>query len=295
MEPLDFQKPALAEITARARAYFAFWNGPYRDMLLQPRWACILVAPTAVGKTTTASMVSEAIGASMLRISAPSYMPTGAHNRGCKETIIIIAQHVAKNDRTLLVVDELDKINDPDNTWHGYIRNELMDLIGGVFPTGLNMDDCDLTIEALNEKLRTTVFILGIGTFQSFFDSKPSRRSIGFGNDDADPSDEITAEIIAQRLPRELSNRFGKIVRLPELKETDYYQIAQEAERKLPEPMRIVFREEVSKRIPEAIEAKKGVRYIEEAVTATLIHLQTEPTLIITPVKTIQETPECTL
>jgi len=213
-------------------------------------------------------------------VSSPAYMPCGATNRGSRETITVIAQHIARHDRTILVVDELDKINDQDNPWHGYIRNEMMDLIGNCFPTGLNLpeiDDCpNLTIEELNEKLRTTVFFLGIGTFQSFFDSKPSRRSIGFGNADADPnlaSDEITAEIIAQRLPRELSNRFGKIVRMPELLPQDYNQIAREAERKLPEAMREFFRAEVSKRIPEAIEAKKGVRFLEECLTAVLINL----------------------
>lgn len=266
----------MQELVARARAYFAFQRGKFRDIPLQPLWATILVAQTGLGKTTTAQMVAShpTIRASMLRIAAPSYMPTGAHNRGVKESIAEIATHVAKHDRTLLVIDELDKINDQENAWQGYIRNELFDLIGGTFPTGLNIpDDCpDITINALNEKLRTTVFFLGIGTFQQWFDSAGSRRTIGFGNTDPE-NDEITADIIAQKLPRELGNRFGKIVRMPELQEKDYRQIALEAEAKLPEEMREIFREEVAKRIPEAIQAKKGVRYIEEALTAVILQM----------------------
>lgn len=255
-------------------------------MAIQPRWATILVAPTGVGKSTTASLVASdpAVCASMLRIAAPAYMPCGANNRGSRETITVIAQHVAKYDRTLLVTDELDKVSE-DNSWQGYIRNELMDLIGGIFPTGLNLPDIDgcqnITIEELNEKLRTTVFFLAIGTFQEWFDTAKNRGTIGFGN--ADPneaSDSITAEIIAQRLPRELSNRFGKIVRMAELRPQDYHQIAIEAERKLPEALRKFFREEVSQRIPDAIESKKGVRFLEESLTAVLVKLP-EPHLAL--------------
>ena len=58
-------------------------------------------------------------------------------------------------------------------------------------------------------------------------------------------------------LPRELSNRFGKIVLMPEMQEKDYHEIALEAEGNLPEAMQEIFREEVATRIQEAIVAKK--------------------------------------
>lgn len=301
MEPLDFQRPALAEIVARARAFFAFHEGKYRDILFRPRWATILVAPTGVGKTTTAELVSldSSVGASLLRISAPSYMPCGAHNRGSKETISVIAEHIAKHNRTLLVIDEIDKINDTGNAWQGYIRNELYDIIGGCFPTGLNLpeiDDCaNITVDVLTRKLQQTVFFLAIGTFQEWFENANTRRTIGFGGKTDPENDEFTADTIAQQLPRELGNRFGKIVRLPELRESDYRQIAKEAEGKLPEGMRKNFRVEVSRRIEAAILEKKGVRFLEEAVTAILINLPPDPLINNALVKTTQEKPECTL
>ena len=299
MEPLDFQKQALNEIVARARAFFAFQQGAFRDIPILPTWATILIAPTGVGKTTTATLVSldPAVCARLIRVSAPSYMPCGANNRGTKETITVIAEHIAKHDRTLLVIDEIDKINDTENAWQGYIRNELYDLIGGCFPTGLNLpdiDDCpNITIDVLTEKLRQTVFFLAIGTFQKWFDSNHTRRTIGFGGETDSENDEITADIIAQNLPRELINRFGKIVRLPELRETDYHQIAKEAEAKLPEWMQKHFRVEVSQRIATAILEKKGVRFLEEAVTAILVNLTQEPS-INAPEK-FTKNPECTL
>jgi hypothetical protein len=279
MKALDFQKPALAELVARVRAFFAFHTGEFRDIAISPRWATILVAPTGVGKTTMAALVASnpAVRASILRVSAPSYMPCGAHNRGTKESISVIAEHIAKHKKTILVLDELDKINDMENAWHGFIRNELYDMIGGVFPAGLNLPDIEdcprLTIDALTKKLRTTVFFLAIGTFQNWFDDERSRRTIGFAEKSDQENDEFTADTIAQRLPRELGNRFGKIVRLPELQEHDYHQIAKEAETKLPERMRQLFRKEVSQRIETAIQEKKGVRFLEEAVTAVLISL----------------------
>lgn len=124
------------------------------------------------------------------------------------------------------------------------------------------------------------MFFLAIGTFQSWFDDERSRRTIGFAGKNDQRNDEFTADTIAQRLPRELGNRFGKIVRLPELQEHDYHQIAREAEAKLPERMRQLFRMEVSRRIETAIQEKKGVRFLEEAVTAVLISL---PEPVINP------------
>ena len=268
----------MAEIVARIRAFFAFHTGKYRNIAYQPRWPTLLVAPTGVGKSTTAQMVASdpAVGASILRITALSYMPCGANNRGIIESISEIAAHVAKNDRTLLVLDELDKINDTSNAWQGYIRNEIMDLVGGTFPSGLNLPEIDelpnISIEWLNKKLRTTVFFLGIGTFQEWFDSGKNRRPIGFGCPGQE-NNEITIEITAQMLPRELSNRFGKIVLMPEMQEKDYREIALEAEGNLPEAMREIFRDEVATRIQEAIDAKKGVRFIEDALTAVLLKL----------------------
>jgi ATP-dependent protease Clp ATPase subunit len=191
----------------------------------------------------------------------------------------VIAQHVAQHDRTILFLDELDKISD-ETPWQGYCRNELYDLIGGNWPTGMNLPELDKgpdpTIEELTEKLRTTVFFLAAGTFQEWFDSARERRTMGFGAPDQE-REEITADIIAQKLPRELINRFGKIVRLPELRENDYRQIALEAISMLPERFRDAFRAEVTARIPEAVREKRGVRYIEEALTAVLLSLP-EPT-----------------
>lgn len=207
-------------------------------------------------------------------------MPLGAHNRGTRETICVIADAVATNAKTFLVLDEADKIMNPtSNAWYGYILSEVYDLCDNRWPTGIRIgDDDDEQIDAnalanLTEKLRKSVFILAIGTFQTWFDGAKNRRTIGFGDPAAgdDAIEEITSEIIAERLPRELGNRFNSdLVRLPDLKPDDYRRIAVDAELKLPKRMREPFRVEVARRIESAITNKKGVRFLQEAVVEVL-------------------------
>ena len=235
-------------------------------------------------------MAAEAVNATMVRVSAPAWMPCGAHNRGVAETVSTLAAAIAANDRTLLVIDEIDKIGfHGDNAWLGYIRGEIFDLTDRRWPNGLkspdDASDDDGTPpvneskwrELLTTKLATTVFILGIGTFQDFFDSVLSRRAIGFGA--ADPADEeISAEIVAEKLPRELSNRFNSsLIRLPELRPEHYRLIANEATETLPVRMRAAFREAVARRIDGAISAKKGMRFLEEAMLDVLKTLPPAP------------------
>ncbi len=138
----------------------------------------------------------------------------------------------------------------------------------------------DTAVDALTTKLKTTVFVLGIGTFQSWFDDSGSRRAMGFGAETNPANDELSADIIAEKLPRELANRFNStLIRLPELRPEDYARIANEAADKLPLRMQAAFRVEISKRITGAIAAKKGVRFLEEAMMATLINLPPAPAI----------------
>lgn len=283
MHALEHQAAAVAEIVARARAYFA---GEWRGLAIRPRFHSLLVGPTGTGKTAVAHMAAAALNTTtgtsdttgirttVLRISTPGWIPAGAHQRGTKETISVIAAAVAANDRTLLVADELDKIALRDNNgWQSYIRDEVMGLADGRWPAGLRMpaddEDGDSMEDAiLTEKLQTTVFILGIGTFQDWFDAASSRRTMGFGANDQDET--ISGDVIAGLLPRELANRFGSVIRLPDLQPSDYARIAKQAEATLPERLRMAFREAAGRRIADAISAKKGVRFVEESLMDAL-------------------------
>ena len=312
MHVFDHQVPALEEIIARAGA---FYRGAWRHPSLQrikPRFASLVVGGTGVGKTALAmhAAKAEAVNAFPLRVSAPSWIPSGAHNRGVTETLVTIAEHVTRNYRTLLIVDEIDKIcpHGGQDAWLTYVRGEIMDLVDGRWPEGLKIpsdDDDDLDskqlAERLTTKLRNTVFILGIGTFQDFFDSPGSRRTMGFLTDCDESPSEISAVTVAERLPRELSNRFNSnIIRLPELRPADYQAIAQQTAESLPEYLRATFLAAAIRQIPGAIAAKKGVRFLEEAMLDTLKSIPPEiaPVSVPTPYPSISTEPpylECIL
>ena len=146
IKPLAHQQAALEEIIARAKAYYA---GNWMNLPILPRWHSLVCGPTGVGKTALATLAAEATGASLLRLSAPGYMPCGAHQRGTRESITVIAEHVARHERTMLVIDEIDKLLDSGvrataggsssgggDSWRGYIRGEIYDLVDGRWPSG---------------------------------------------------------------------------------------------------------------------------------------------------------------
>ena len=294
MEIFHHQQAAMDEIVIRATTFYA---GQWENLTIQPRFASLLAGPTGSGKTTIARLAAEKLGAKLLRLSMPGYMPAGAHNRGTKETINIIADFVARHDRTLLVLDEIDKLIGGSTagsgmaaeSWQSYIKGEIYDLCDGRWPTGLILmddDEMDITIEALTVKLRESVFILGIGTFQSWFDDAVSRRSIGFTNtDDTDGAiNAITADVVAEMMPRELANRFnGALIRIPELCGDDYLRVIDDASAKLPGPIRQAFVREAHSRLQDAIKSKKGVRFLEEAVMEALKEASIVCTVPATP------------
>jgi hypothetical protein len=94
---------------------------------------------------------------------------------------------------------------------------------------------------------------------------------MGFGAETDAMLPHITADVVADRIPRELANRFSSdLIKLSGLQPEDYKRIAREAEAKLPVHLQRPFRAEVHKRLQGAIEAKKGVRFLEECVMQIL-------------------------
>lgn len=122
----------------------------------------------------------------------------------------------------------------------------------------------------LSEKLRSTVFIVGAGTFQDFYEIQRSR-PIEFNPSASDQCVGPTSEYIAQKLPRELTNRFNsQLLLLPGLAPSHYRIIAFEAEKSLPKWIALEFRRAAARRMEQAIAAKSGCRFVEEALMDAL-------------------------
>lgn len=109
---------------------------------------------------------------------------------------------------------------------------------------------------------------------------------MGFAAEVNPKPDELSADIVAERMPRELANRFnGAIIRLPELRADDYHRIAMEVENKIPLHMKVPFQRRL-RNFSQSHRREKGVRFLEEAMLATLIRLP--PTTQEPPSKTLK-------
>jgi len=274
----NHQIAAYEQIVSLARTYF---DGHWKRLPIKTRWHVLLSGPSGSGKTALAKMIATAtaVDAALLRINVTSWMPCGAHDRGTAQTLPLILQHIDYHPRTILFLDELDKAHSSSSSWMAYVRAELYELLDGKWLTGIKFDRDDeeehskqqRPYEHLSgEKLRNSTFIIGVGTFQEFFDSRPNR-TIGF-HEEFGQENRLGPDVedILKKMPRELTNRFAHLIYLPELAPDHYRLLAEQAERDLPKWILPAFRHSVSKRIPQAIAAKSGCRFIERALAEAL-------------------------
>ena len=231
------------------------------------------------------TLLAEETGASLLRIAATGYTPSGAHNRAVAETLSTVIEHVHQHSKSILFLDELDKLWH-DTPWNTYIRGELFELLDGRFPVGargvgggstLEIDDEGIMTltqrNTLAEKLSSSVFIVAAGTFQDFYDARTDSTRIGFHREPYN-SGQIcgpTADMIAKKLPREIVNRFhSRLLLLPQLEPAHYRLIALQAEESLPEWLAPAFRLAAARRMEQAIASHSGCRFVEEALVDAL-------------------------
>jgi hypothetical protein len=197
--------------------------------------------------------------------------------------MIEIAHHIKSSEKSIIFVDELDKIWE-ESSWKSYIRGEIFDILDGNFSAGLSVqDDGDSddasVVKAFASprekkesiiKLRYKTFLMAAGTFQDFFE-KQKIAKIGFAGHHADSEQQISAEEIAKRLPRELTNRFNQnLIILPPLRPEHYRILSEAAGRTLPDWIRHEYHQAAVRLMDEAIAAQKGCRFVEECVLEAL-------------------------
>jgi len=263
------QRPAYEELVSRAKMYF---SSTWCDLPIVPRFHSLVAGPTGTGKSALVARLAEAIGGKLMRISAPNWMPLGANNRGTRETMLEIAKHIMGSDKSIIFVDEIDKIYH-DSAWKSYVRNEIFDLLDGRIPAGLDLDEEDSPLTAvclLETRIRHQTFIVAAGTFQSFFESA-SISKIGFSEQGEIQIPELDASEIAQRLPRELTNRFhSKLILLHQLREEDYQHLLRLAADSMPSWLQPFFSKAAQRQLPLALKTRKGCRFVEEVLLEAL-------------------------
>jgi SpoVK/Ycf46/Vps4 family AAA+-type ATPase len=275
------QRGVFAELQKRAEIYF---SGKWIRLPIKPRFHTLIVGSTGTGKTALATNLAEHVGASLHRISASNWIPLGANNRGAKETLTSLCDAILLEKRSIIFIDEIDKISFP-TSWLTHVRTEIFDLLDASLPIGLELDSAadeesrvilkKTRLERAQDRLRNHVFMLAAGAFQDFFD-QPKARSIGFLDTQQLLPKAPDSSEIARRLPRELTNRFhGNLLVLPPLQEKDYEELASSIQDSLPPSLQRPFARAFKRLIPEAVRSRKGCRFLEEALLDALAETTT--------------------
>lgn len=264
------QRKIFEKLLATAQAYF---RGEWHDLPIKPRWARLVVAPTGIGKSHLAQCVASACDAAFFGINLASWIPVGCSRSQGRQTVQAVAHILAANERTVVMVDELDKLT-YETSWTSYVRAELYALLDGTFPPGAVFDwdekeDSEESESVARERLTRCCWILGVGTWQSLWDREISQ--IGFHQEEAVVG-MIRNTDLCSVIPRETLNRFGsEVLTMSPMIAADYVTAIDVAVRQLPVPIQGRFRERVEKRIPNAIRDQIGCRIFEEVLSEILI------------------------
>ena len=229
---------------------------------LKVRLNRLVIGGTGTGKTHIAEEVAKAMDWLTYKIPASSWIVWGAREEATWKTFATWAARQCPITPILVILDELDKVavgTIPSDSWSRHMIAELLAFLDKSVPVQLedeqeHPDDP----EPLKEALARTL-VIGCGAFQ---DSR-EQRSLGFVEVEQSPSDLAG---ISKHLPRELVNRFSKVLVLPDLTEKDYLESVEQLARRLPLADARAYLELAKKMLPEALATKHGARFAESVL-----------------------------
>lgn len=208
----DSQRAAVQELQRRALAYYA--DNPPQSMGIPQQWNTLLVGPTGCGKTSIVETLADMLNATCVKCSHGSWIPAGAYE-GHTPTLTSIAQALARSERVVVFIDELDKFfgGQALSNWHSSVLNELwllLDKTPVLKREHLAGATTARSVEELAEFFQRRVFIVSAGTWQEVFTKKPT---VGFSTGrDSDPVHDILHN---GTLPPEVRRRFHyRVLRL---------------------------------------------------------------------------------
>lgn len=225
----------------------------------------LIIGATGTGKTHIAEDVGRLLDWSVYKITASSWIVWGAKEEPTWRTFANWASRQCPRTPILVILDEMDKVaagTIPSDSWSRHMIAEVLAFLDKSVPPLLeDLQEHPDDAERLKNALERTLFV-ACGAFQNTREHK----SMGFREVEQSPSDLAG---ISKHLPRELVNRFSKVLVLPDLTEKDYRESIAQLAKRLPRQDARLYLELGKKMLPEALESKQGARFAE-AVLAEL-------------------------
>ena len=195
-----------------------FYSGQRALPKLRLRLTPILCGPTGVGKSFIVEAAARRLQARYFRITRGDWIPTGG--KGARSTAFQILDEVVAFDRVLLHVDELDKFgNLQEREWSASIAADLWNILDGKFQLVEYLRETTFpsqekpSEQSLAVRVRTSLWIVGSGTWQHVFAENRAHSSIGFqAGRSAGAAVDFESIARSEAISPELLHRFGELI-----------------------------------------------------------------------------------
>jgi hypothetical protein len=283
-EPAGYQQAVYRELKELARDYFDFnWH----DLPVRPRTAVLIAAASGAGKTFLARHLAAELRLPLLDLQYANWVVTGATSRGAARTLALLYRFVQENERGVILFDEVDKlgVDDGGSDWTRAVHIEafsvldkrIMDGVVEAIAQDPDQSTLILTRKELQQKFVRAFFLVGCGAWQELWSHQAT---VGFTCGSSPTHSRPAHKEFLSTLRPEILNRFrSDILVIPPLTRKEYWELLTETFARLPpeyrEPMELAARETID----QALEMRKGFRWIEELLAGairTLRHSQVQ-------------------
>jgi SpoVK/Ycf46/Vps4 family AAA+-type ATPase len=219
----------------------------------------LVVGPTGTGKSFLAEQVANMLDWPVFKINASSWIIWGAREEPTWRTFGNWVSRQNPKLPIIVILDELDKVSAgpvPSESWSRHMIAELLCFLDYSIPPQLeDVQETPEDPEVLKEALARTI-IFGCGAFQDY----QTKKSMGFREIEQAPQG---LSDLSKHLPKELVNRFSKVLVLPEMTREDYLASAEQTAKRLPQWDRKVYLSIAEDMVEQAITDKLGARFAE--------------------------------
>jgi hypothetical protein len=215
--PLTTSQKSVAEaLIERAELHFSVTDDHQTGIPIQTN--SLIFGPTGSGKTSVVEAVARKLQADLFKVSHGNWIVEGAVDNAGTPTVRQLLTAVARAERLVLFIDELDKFFRPTeaSAWHSALLNDLWlvldrglswsTLAGKPELRCLNAEE--RTPENLENIFRKRVFIVAAGTWQDTYRTK-SRVGFITSQVEASRAGSLADILKAGGLPEEVMRRFN--------------------------------------------------------------------------------------